>query len=219
MRNAKGFTLIELLVVVAISAMLAAIAVVYTGVAKNEVALSVQGAQVAGFIFRAKELTLATYAIPAPPGAPRICGYGASFSIANNDYSIFAYEPDPAVYGQPGGTIPLDAYGELTHCPTIASTTAQGIDPANEMAEAVASAWNVPLTDGVKLVSGNAGDDLAVILFIPPDPATLIARAAAPSTFLDPNTTINLVSKVYLESAANGAMAAVTVNGAGEVNF
>lgn len=209
----KGFTLIELLVVVAISAMLAAIAVVYTGIARNEAALAVESAQAAGFIFRAKELALATYATPTQPNAPRICGYGASFSIAGNDYSIFAYEPDPTKY--PG--IPLSG-STLQHCPSVASTTAAGI-ASGEMAETVPSAWQIPVAEGVKLVSGGAGDDLAVVLFIPPDPATLVARSSDASAFLDPKTTVNTISRVYLENAANGARAAITVNGAGEVNF
>ena len=213
----KGFTLIELLVVVAIGVMLSAVAIIYGGAASRNGALSVESSKVAGFVFRAKQLALTTYAVPAAAGASTICGYGVSFNMASNTYALFAYMPDPNVYGIPNGSIPITAGGTLQYCPSVASTTATGVT-ANEMGIADQSAWNVPLAGGVQIVSGGAGDDLAMVLFIPPNPTTLLSRFPAASTILDPQTVPVLTSRVYL-AVASTTRTTVTVNGDGEVDF
>src|SRR5205823_134766 len=89
-----GFTIVELLIVVAISAMLASIAIGYSSISRNQVALSVETAKVAESIIRAKSLAIATYA-----SIPGTCAYGVSVDIAQNRYSIFAFTPSPAKYG------------------------------------------------------------------------------------------------------------------------
>lgn len=208
----KGFTLIEILIVVAISVMLATIAVVYTGVTRNVAALSTETAQVAGSVFRAKELALSTYASNGPPGSPLICGYGASFDVSAQTYSIFAYEPSPTDYPN----IPTTG-GVLNYCPTVASTTATGVY-SSEMAETVPGAFNVSLPADVRMVSG--GNDLAIVLFIPPDPAVLIGPAPiADPTALLPQGSASTTYDIYLESADGSETSTVVVNGAGQVSF
>ncbi|MGC9599322.1 MAG: prepilin-type N-terminal cleavage/methylation domain-containing protein [Minisyncoccia bacterium] len=196
----KGFTLIELLVIVAISAMLSAIAITYTSIARNQVALSVETSKVAQFILRAKSLAIATY-----NSAPGTCGYGASFDIANNAYSLFAYNPDPSKYN-----------GAVSPCPSVASTTALGIS-SGEMGQYSQSSWDVSLANGVRMESGGNGNDLALVLFSPPDPAVLISRDG--QNFLDPALTQNMTSKVHLVTADGSASTTISVNAAGQVNF
>lgn len=207
----KGFTIIELLIVVAISAILSAAAIVYTNVARNQTALSIQAATVTGSILHAKELAIATYNA-SPPGSPKVCGYGTSFNIASNTYSLFAYEPLPSKYPD----IPLSG-SALRSCPSIASTTAGGIS-GQEMAQVSPGTWNVSLSPmrgagNVTLRSGGGTDDLAVVLFYPPDPKTLLSSDGA--TFLTPSETLS----VHLTTLNGAASTTVSVNPAGQVNF
>lgn len=201
----KGFTLIEILLIVGISALLSAIAIVYTGIGRSEVALTVASSQVAQVILHAKELSLATY-----HEAPGICGYGVYLDIADNTYSLFAFTPQPADHPA--------VYGSIPPCPGIASTTAAGIAIGASPAEMILSsnsAWNVSLGPQVKLVDGGNGDTLAVIMFYPPDPSVFMAQYPATNAFLSPAA----ASKVYLETADGSAAATVSVDAAGGVTF
>lgn len=189
----KGFTIIELLIVVAISIMLSAIAINYTGTLRNTTALSVETSKIAGFIFRAKDLTIATYA-----GSSNICGYGTSVNAANNTYSLFAYKPSSA------------KYGSVPPCPSKASSTAGGISAA-EMVPYSSSTWNVPLANNVQLQTGGGTDNLVTVLFYPPAPATLLSHNGstfATSTF-----------KVYLATTDGKASTTISINPQGQVSF
>ncbi len=145
----KGFTLIEILIVVAISGMLATIALGYSRSAQNQVALSVETAKIAQTILRAKDLTLATYA-----NVPGTCGYGVLFDPANNNYSLFAYTP---------GAPPCP--GSPTALPSPCGTTCSLVNQ---------SAWRTPLANGVRMTS--QADSATVIIFYPPAPQTFISR-------------------------------------------
>ncbi len=211
----KGFTIIELLVVLGISAMLTAIAIVYTGVARNETALKVEAAKVAGFIFRAKDLSLATYGTLTPAGTPKICGYGVLFNLAAsagrpaNTYSLFAYEPNPSTYND----IP-QTNGVLQFCPDVASTTMNGIASTEEaIVSNETSTWNVPLEGGIRMATTSAaGDVLLTVLFSPPNPNVRMSNGGPP-----PLVTSTL--RVYLETGDGSASTTVTVTGSGEVDF
>lgn len=206
MRNMrKGFTLIEILIIVAISAMLSAIAIVYTSIGRSEVALTVASSQVAQVILRAKELSLATYRV-----APGTCGYGVLLDIANNSYSLFAFTPQAADHPE--------VYGAIPPCPSVAATTAAGIAIAASPAEIALSTngtWEVSLGPQVKLQDGGNGDTLAIIMFYPPDPTVFVTQYPATSTFLSPPVT----SKVYLVTADGAVSTTVSVNAAGGVTF
>jgi len=199
----RGFTLIELLVVLGISALLSAIAITYTSVGRNQIALSVETSKIAGFILRAKELSVVTYA-----QSPNVCAYGVSFNVAQNTYSVFGFKPDPAKYGGPGSIPP---------CPSVASTTAAGISSSTEIARYSLDSWNVSPANGVRLQSGGEGDDLAVVLFYPPAPVTLISRNGG--SFLDSQTTPNTTSRAYLTTSDGKSSSTVSVNAAGQVSF
>lgn len=200
----RGFTIIELLIVIAISAMLSAIAIVYSGIARNQVALSVETAKVAQTILRAKDLAIATYATGAVS-----CGYGVVLNSTAGTYSIFSYDPQ----NHP------PEHGATPPCPqdTVASTSPIYAD---EMAQYSVDTWNVLLANGVKM-DGTPGDALTVVLFYPPAPDTFISRSAAGAggqAFLDPALG-DITSKVYLVTQDGSASSTITVNGAGQVSF
>ena len=101
----NGFTLIEMLVVIAVMALLSGLAIVYSHVGQNQVALSVESAKVAQLILEAKDLSVATYS-----DKKNTCGYGVHFDYSTNRYSLFEYD-------LPSGQ---------SICPSLASTTATG---------------------------------------------------------------------------------------------
>jgi len=200
----RGFTLVEILIVVAISGLLSAIALVYSGVARNQVALSVETAKVAQTILKAKSLAIATY---KGSGTAVDCGYGVVFSPSTNRYSIFAYTP---------GNYPPE-HNVAPPCPndTVGSTSPIY---ANEMASTSPDTWNIPIANGVKM-NGAPSDALTVVMFYPPAPDTYISRdpaSGAGQTFLNSGT---ITSKVYLVTVDGSASDTITVNSAGQVTF
>jgi prepilin-type N-terminal cleavage/methylation domain-containing protein len=147
--NKKGFTIIELLIVIAVSAMLAAIAIVYTRSGQSRVALSVEAAKISGFMLRAKELAVATYS-----GSGASCGYGVAFDITNQTYSIFSYNP--------AGAPP---------CPRASNIVS--IAPS-DIASSTPGTWNVPMPPGVIMQSGSNCDSIQYVLFYPPAPTVFL---------------------------------------------
>ncbi len=163
----QGFTLIEILVVIAISAMLATIALGYSRTAQNEVALSVETAKMAQTILRAKDLALAAYA-----NVPGTCGYGVLLNPAANTYSLFAYTP--------GGAPP---------CPGAPAAFPQ---PCGVVCSAVSQAtWQTPLQNGVTMAS--RADSATVVVFYPPAPTTYISRDNG-ATFMNATSKIYLAT-------------------------
>ncbi len=186
-----GFTLIEILIVLAISVMLTGIAITYSSIGRQQVALTVAQSQVAQVILRAKDLAVATYS-----EVPGECGYGAYFDVPDNTYSIFAFVPG-------GG------------CGSVASTTANGIQ-TNEIVPAGNEAWNVSLGTNVRLASTTNNNQLLLVMFYPPQPDVFMVLADATSTFLQPDSTS---SKVYLTTADGSASTSITVDAQGGVTF
>ncbi len=189
--KSKGFTLIEIIIVIAISAMLATIAIGYNAAERNQIALSVETAKVSQFILTAKGLALATYNV-----APGTCGFGVYFDITNDRYSLFAYHPSAP-----------------PPCPSAASTTASGI-MQDEIQEYSIGTWQVPVTNGVLLKSGGAGTNLSVVLFYPPAPTTLLSTSTA-STYLFGATT----PAVHLVTEDNNESTTIFVSPGGQVNY
>ena len=85
-----------MLVVVAISAMLATIAISYGGIERDQTGLSVEKTKMAEFILQARSLALATY--KNSNTLVNTCGYGVLINNPPNTYSIFAYTPVAAGY-------------------------------------------------------------------------------------------------------------------------
>ncbi len=186
-RENFGFTLVEMLIVIAISAMLATIVVGYSSVGRNEVALSVESVKVSQIILQAKSLALATYG-----SATHACGYGVSFNVAAQTYSIFGYHPSSSALCPPAG--------EIT-----------SLSPS-EMSSPSPATWNIHLENGVVMYATST-DSLSDVLFYPPDPATLISING--SSFSGSAQ----AAHVYLKTAGNTATTTISVSPGGQVEF
>lgn len=185
----RAFTLIEMIVVLAISALLSGIAITYSSIGRNEVALSVEAAKISQFILQAKALSVATFT--GVGGAASSCGYGMVLNAAAGTYSIFAYAPTGAL-----------------KCPDVSAV--DGIATSEEK-EYTQGTWNVPLSPGVKLV--DEADSLVTVLFYPPDPTVFISHDGA--VFLVPAVT----QSVHLSTVDNKNTATISVNPDGQVSF
>jgi len=195
----KGFSLIELLVAIAISALLSAIAIVYSNQGQSQIALSVEATKVAQLTLQARQLAIATYSVGA-----LACGYGMYFNVPSSTYSLFVYTPPIA---QSTG-----------YCPSIASTTAAGFHPATDMVQYSNETWNVHTSQGVSMYSNTTSTpSLVAVIFIPPNPTTLIANVnnATSGGYLFGATT----SYVNLITTIGGATKNVGVNQIGQATF
>jgi len=177
----RAFTLIELLVVVTISAFLAALAILYSSVGRNEVALSVQAAAIAQTVGRARAFSVATYANASVTG---VCAYGVGFDTVAQQYMIVAYH-------RPSGA---------AHCPDMATVKAAGVSAGDISPVDAASLFK--FQSGVKMVvPGGSMNSLSLVLFYPPDPAVFLsANACLPGDstctydFFDGSGAVNLAT-------------------------
>ncbi len=186
----KGFTLIEMLIVVAISAMLASIAITYSGTERDQIALSVEQTKIAQFVLQARSLALATYA--SQPGT-LVCGYGVFFDTTANTYSIFAYQP-PAT----------------TTCPAESSLSWSSI--ANNEVLYTQEAWKVQPGSHITFTasSGGVGVSSPMVFFYPPNPDVFFFDSAG-------NPLTNL--SISLRGAGGETPPPITIDTAGQVNF
>jgi len=190
MRKNSGFTLIEMMIVVAISAMLAAIAVGYSGVERDQTALTVEVTEMSQFILQARSLAIATYG----NAAGSACGYGVSFDASSETYSIFAFVPNA---------------GQLVSCPTVSGiASAPG---ANAEAKYTDETWQVHPRNGITF-SVASSSALSLILFYPPDPTTLLFDQLGNLMASGP-ASINLVTPDGLSSRT------ILVNSSGQISF
>jgi hypothetical protein len=157
-----------MLIVIAISAMLSGIAIGYTSVGRNEVALSVEAVKVSQIILQAKSLSVATYG-----NAEGACAYGVSFDVASQTYSIFGYHPS-----------------STASCPPASDITS--ISPA-DVQPYTGGTSNIHVANGVVLYATST-DSLVDVLFYPPDPTTFLSRDG--STFLSPAETSKVYLEV-----------------------
>lgn len=203
----SGFTLIEVLIVVAITAVLSSLAIVYSHVGQDQVALSVEESKVAQFIEEAKELSVATYSTDIAT-----CGYGVHFNYAAQTYSLFEYDSASPV--QSGGR---------DICPTIASTT-DPVGGIGQYEQPYTSGNNqVHVAAGVTMVDGGlASDTIQDVLFYPPDPCTLIALSGQ-QTFLEDCTAGAGAppeeSYVYLTTVDKSQSRSISISPAGQVSL
>jgi prepilin-type N-terminal cleavage/methylation domain-containing protein len=192
-RNRRaGFTLLEILIVIAIAAMIAAIAIIYSGAGRNQVSLSVESAKIADTILEAKHLAVATYS----GGTNRVCAYGVYFNIPSSTYSLFAYNPG-------GGSGP---------CPSVAQTSSSTFNPQTDIQEYSPGTWQIHVAQGLVIQKDtNNCTSAVVVLFYPPNPTTLISQ--------DGTTFVNQQSYVDLASADGAATEVIAITPAGQVNF
>jgi len=193
----RGFSLIEVLIVIAISGMLSAIVITYSGTSKNITSLSVEAAKISQFLFQAKSLAIATYSNPDPSNP--WCGYGVSFDYSGNGtYSIFAYKRP----------------SDLSSCPNASTTRARGVLPS-EMAKYSDATWQVKVVKGIALKKMNPGS-VSFVLFYPPAPTTLINLVdTASNQFVD-----NEPSNIHLLPIGGGTNSqTISINSAGQINL
>lgn len=187
-----AFTLVEMLVVIGITMLLSSIAIGYSKIGQNEVALTVETSKVAELILQAKELSINTYGL-TESGA-KACAFGVHFDVAAQTYSLFAYTSSAA------------------RCPSIASTTASTFsyaDPGTVQAYQPGS-WNIPIAQGVQMDSADFSD----VLFYPPVPITLINPNAG-----DQFAPAPVVSTIHLSTTDGRNSSVITINHEGQVSF
>jgi type II secretory pathway pseudopilin PulG len=182
-RDGEGFTVVELLVVMGVVILLLGCLVLYSGISRNQVALYVEEAKIAQIISRSKALSISAFGNPEVP-----CGYGVRVNPSAKTYSLFSYQTSDC------GAISNIEVNEPTKYKIIQSFKLPG---------------------GVEFQSCSAGggERLDFVLFIPPDPKTLI--------WVDgqsiPSPTGS--GKIYLATTDCSANIIVTVSTAGQVSF
>lgn len=210
-RGRGAFTLIELLVVVAISALFSTLAITYSSIGRNDVALTVEEAKISQFILQAKQLSLATYTASGSTS----CGFGMTFNLATSSvqpyqtYSIFSYDP--------GGS----------SCPQGGAIANISSDQEKEYTNGT---WDVPVSEGVVLESQNNEDGLVTILFYPPDPKVFLLREGdinpaysgvggdCGNFDCDPNISYGS-AKVYLQTIDGQNSDTFAIDSEGQVEF
>lgn len=199
----RGFTLIELLIVIAISAIFSTLAIVYSSVGKNGVALTVEESEIAQAILQAKQLSITTYT-DTTSGVTLSCGYGVVINSAARTYSIFAYDPQG-----------LDANGDpIKKCQQVAPGDIYTRGIANDEEKPYTQGtWNVPIPLGVNVLSKS--DSLVTVLFYPPDPTVFSSTQNDPTSFSNPATTLF----VHLQTADQQNSADISISPLGQVSF
>jgi prepilin-type N-terminal cleavage/methylation domain-containing protein len=202
-----GFTLLEMLVVIGITTLLSVVAISYTKIGQNGVALTVETSKIAELILQAKELAINTYG--TTESGAKACAFGVHFDFTdptNPTYSLFAYSVD-------GGLL----------CPSVASATEIGLVGPNGVAglaiprEYEPSSWEISPAQGVT-IDRPANDAVTDVLFYPPTPTTLVTRddlGGYISAFVEPPET----SKIYLSTTDGHNSSTISINPEGQVTF
>lgn len=190
-RSRFGFTLIEVLIVVAITSLLSGMVLTYSSKGRSQVALYVESAKLSQVILRAKSLAIATYGESGTP-----CGYGVHIDYVSRSYSLFSYNPavsDPFACGK------ID----------------QGaIETGNPAFYVVKAGETYTLTQGLEYKSSVGDQSFSDILFIPPDPTTLIWRVGGATPFPDAISSVTIIVGADTASASS-----VRVSPSGQVAF
>lgn len=186
MRTRAGFSLIEIIVVIGVTLVLSGFAVHYSNVSRHTTVLSIERARIGQLILRAKSLTLATKR--GAEGRP--CGYGVWVDY-NRSLHLFSYSPDS---------------GES--CKDIAKKQPEPAKIPNweEVEE-------YELAKEVRFVLPPPSSKLDMVMFLAPEPATLIwkdgrtGQAELETGF------------IRIEAAAGDMQATIFVTPRGEVSF
>lgn len=184
MSRRSGFTLVEVMVVLAVTMMLSAVILVYNSSTRDTLLLFTEKARVAQLILRAKSLALSTYTGGGEAEAP--CGYGVRIDHDAGVYALVSYSPPD--------------------CRVRTSVDTQ----ASSFQVAELSSFTLPRMLEFRNV-GN-GQDTSYIVFIPPDPAVLIAEEGGSLIY-------NGLGKIRLGIRGKETDAIVSVNAAGQITY
>jgi len=178
----SGFTLIELIVVIGITTLLSSALISFNHTSRQQIVLYAEEVKLAQTIFRAKSLAMSLYLQSAGSG---ICGYGVHVDYTAKNYSIFSYN-------KPAGS----------NC--------QNISAINTGSENIISTFKIG--NGVILLSSpSAKTRLDDVLFIPPDPITLLNSGGAPA--------LNGQASIVLQTLDGSLSAPININSAGLIDF
>ncbi len=193
--SARGFTLIELLVVIAVTVLLSTYIISYQRTGQRQILLYVESQKIASLILKAKSLAIESF-VDVSQGN---CGYGLRVDYSGKSYGIFYY-----------ATSTTDNESKYIQCQEI------------KRSGSLAPGRIVPFSDTTQLNSelvfwtpppGNATPPLYYVLFVPPDPETLLVDQSG-DIVSGPGS-----EAVYLETKDGLASTTVVVNPAGQVNF
>ncbi len=174
--------MIELIIVMGISVILSSILLSYNHTTRQQLALYAEEMKFVQTVFRAKSLALSSY---IQLSNSNICGYGIHIDYVAMTYSIFSYN-------KPNNS----------SCKNINSIDA---DSKNMIS-------TFTLDPNVKFISSPAGlTRLDDVLFIPPDPLTIVNSGG--------NTIISGPASVVIQTQDNSLSARVNVNSAGLIDF
>ena len=186
----RGFTLVEILVIIAVTALLSAYIVSYQRTGQRQILLYVETQKMAGLILKAKSLAIESFADTSQGN----CGYGLAVNYGSGSYGLFYYT-----------TSTPDTKSKYVQCSAIKKT---GVLASGRITALLAA---TPLNPEIVFRTPVPTDAIYYVLFVPPDPETLIA---------DNNGNISPSSgAVYLETKDGLAKSTITVNPAGQVNF
>lgn len=140
----RGATLIEVLIAIGVSTMLTSLVIVYGSGGRENTALYVDSVKLAQTILRAKSQSVLIYYNPANP----VCGYGIRIFSGNAPaYELFRYA---VLEGESCTDLPPVETADTAHYVRL---------------------QRVPLAAGVSFGTGTTID---TILFVPPDPLTIL---------------------------------------------
>ncbi len=189
----------EILVVIAISVVLATVAIVYGEQGNNQISLSVEAAKVSQLTLQAKQLAIATY--NSNPSTPA-CGYGMYFNMPSSTYSLFIYSPTNLI--------------KNGFCPSLATAVSSTFDPVNDMSQYSQQSWQVPLAQGVMMVSStdpNGNISAIAVIFFPPNPQTLITNINDNGVYSDKTAYVDL------STTDGSASRTIMITPGGQVSF
>jgi prepilin-type N-terminal cleavage/methylation domain-containing protein len=181
-RRRSGFTLIELLVVLTLTVLLASFAVIYSRQSGTQIALYIEAQKMAELVFKAKSLALTAY---QNPSLGHICGFGFAIDYSNREYYLFSYGVPPA-----------------TGCGAIVDVDSGLISPLPGQRYVLSS----------NLTLQNSSDPLYYVLFIPPNPTTIISNNTSGG-----HSDVGL-GRITLQ-APNGVEMTIDINTGGQINF
>ncbi len=190
LNSRRGFTLVELLVVIAVMVFLSAYIISYQKTGQRQITLYVEAQKMASLILKAKSLAIESF-VDVSQGN---CGYGLEVNYNQGSYNMFYY-----------ATSTTNNQSKYIQCPGIKKNGVLASD------QIVAFSGVERLNSGLVFQTPMPDDAIYYVLFVPPDPETLIA---------DQNGNIFSGSGIINIKTKDGlAKAAITVNSAGQVNF